>query len=114
MVPEANCYAVVFVGIVVPLPAQPSCAGDRLAARVEQLRVGDPTRADTEVGPLIRPTEADRVETWIEEAVTGGARRIGGGRLGKTTLKPTILIDPLRDAKVSSHEIFGPVVRIRD
>jgi len=82
---------------------------DRLAARVEQLRVGDPTRADTEVGPLITPTEADRVETWIEEAVTGGARRIGGGRLSKTTLKPTILVDPLRDAKVSSHEIFGPV-----
>ena len=82
---------------------------DRLAARVEQLRVGDPTRADTEVGPLITPTEADRVETWIEEAVTGGARRIGGGRLSKTTLKPTILVDPRRDAKVSSHEIFGPV-----
>ena len=82
---------------------------DRLAARVEQLRVGDPTRADTEVGPLITPTEADRVETWIEEAVTGGARRIGGGRLSETTLKPTILVDPLRDAKVSSHEIFGPV-----
>jgi acyl-CoA reductase-like NAD-dependent aldehyde dehydrogenase len=82
---------------------------DRLAARVEQLRVGDPTRADTEVGPLITPTEADRVETWIEEAVTGGARRIGGGRLSETTLKPAILVDPPRDAKVSSHEIFGPV-----
>src|SRR5215831_2296 len=82
---------------------------DRLAARVEQLRVGDPIRADTEVGPLITPIEADRVETWIEEAVTGGARRIGGGRLSKTTLKPAILVDPPRDAKVSSHEIFGPV-----
>src|SRR5262249_43914448 len=82
---------------------------DRLATRVEQLRVGDPTRADTEVGPLITPTEVDRVESWIEEAVTGGARRIGCGRLSKTTLKPTILVDPPRGAKVSSHEIFGPV-----
>jgi acyl-CoA reductase-like NAD-dependent aldehyde dehydrogenase len=33
---------------------------DRLAARVEQLRVGDPTPADTEVGPLIRPDETGR------------------------------------------------------
>src|SRR5262249_52736434 len=69
---------------------------DRLAARVDQLRVGDPTRAGTEVGPLITPTEADRVETWIDEAVTEGARRIGGGRLGETTLKPAILVDPPR------------------
>jgi acyl-CoA reductase-like NAD-dependent aldehyde dehydrogenase len=82
---------------------------DRLAARVEQLRVGDPTHADTEVGPLITPTEADRVETWVEEAVKGRARRIGGGRLSKTTLKPAILVDPPRDVKVSTHEIFGPV-----
>jgi len=82
---------------------------DRLAARVERLRVGDPTRADTEVGPLITPAEVDRVETWVEEAVARGAHRIGGGRLSKTTLKPAILVDPPRDAKVSSHEIFGPV-----
>src|SRR5262245_40276194 len=82
---------------------------DRLAARVDQLRVGDPTRADTEVGPPITPTEADRVETWIDEAVTEGARRIGGGRLGETTLKPAILVDPPRGAKVSTREIFGPV-----
>lgn len=82
---------------------------DRLAARVEQLRVGDPTRADTEVGPLITPNEAQRVETWIYEAATAGARRIGGGRLSETTLKPAILVDPPRDAKVSTLEIFGPV-----
>jgi acyl-CoA reductase-like NAD-dependent aldehyde dehydrogenase len=82
---------------------------DRLAARVEQLRVGDPARAETEVGPLIAPAEAERVENWINEAVTGGARRIGGERLSKTTLKPAILVEPPRDAKVSTHEIFGPV-----
>jgi acyl-CoA reductase-like NAD-dependent aldehyde dehydrogenase len=82
---------------------------DRLAARVEQFRVGDPTRADTEVGPLITPQESERVESWIGEAVEAGARQIGGGRLSNTTLKPTILVDPPRDAKVSTHEIFGPV-----
>lgn len=82
---------------------------DRLAARVGQLRVGDPTRADTEVGPLITPGEADRVETWIEEAVAASAHQIGGERLSETTLKPAIIVDPPRDAKVSTHEIFGPV-----
>src|SRR5918998_2714237 len=52
---------------------------DRFTARVEALQVGDPVLADTEVGPLIAPREAERVSTWIEEAVAGGARLIGGG-----------------------------------
>lgn len=83
---------------------------DRLAAQVGQLRVGDPARADTDVGPLITPEEMERVETWISEAVTGGARRIGGERLSKTTLQPAILVEPPRDARVSTHEVFGPVI----
>lgn len=81
---------------------------ERFAARVEKLRVGDPTRADTEVGPLITPEEAKRVESWVDEAAAAGARQIGGGRLSETTLKPVILVDPSRDAKVSTHEVFGP------
>jgi acyl-CoA reductase-like NAD-dependent aldehyde dehydrogenase len=85
---------------------------ERMAARVEQLRVGDPTRADTEVGPLITPDEAKRLEGWVDEAVATGAWRIGGGRVSDTTLKPVILVDPPRDAKVSTHEVFGPVTCI--
>src|SRR5580704_8452774 len=45
---------------------------DRLAARVQALRVGDPLLADTDVGPLILPREATRVSTWIDEAVKAG------------------------------------------
>lgn len=82
---------------------------DRFGARVAALRVGDPLLPETEVGPLIRPAETDRVESWIAEAVAAGARQIGGGRLSATTLKPSILVDPPRDAKVSAQEIFGPV-----
>ena len=54
---------------------------ERFAARVAALRVGDPALVETEVGPLILPREADRVSSWIEEAVAGGARLLGGGRL---------------------------------
>lgn len=84
---------------------------ERLVARVAKLRVGDPTLADTEVGPLIHPREADRIAAWVAEAVTGGARiATGGGRLSETTLQPTVLLGPSRDARVSREEIFGPVV----
>ncbi len=82
---------------------------DRFAARVAALRVGDPVLADTEMGPLILPREADRVSAWIDEAVEAGAQLIGGGRLSSTTLRPAILVNPPADAKVSLLEVFGPL-----
>jgi acyl-CoA reductase-like NAD-dependent aldehyde dehydrogenase len=82
---------------------------ERLAARVQALRVGDPLLAETEVGPLILPRETVRVSGWIDEAVAGGAQLIGGGRLSETTLAPAVLVEPAADAKVSQLEIFGPV-----
>ncbi|AMJ61779.1 aldehyde dehydrogenase family protein [Bosea sp. PAMC 26642] len=86
---------------------------ERLVARVKALKTGDPALKDTEVGPLILPKEADRIASWIDEAVTGGARlALGGGRLSETTLEPTVLVAPPTDAKVSQLEIFGPVVCI--
>lgn len=83
----------------------------RLVARVEKLRTGDPSLKETEVGPLIQPREADRIESWIEEAVRGGARlATGGQRLSETTLAPAVLLDPAADAKISQLEVFGPLV----
>lgn len=81
----------------------------RFAARVDKLIVGDPTKLETEVGPLITLGEADRVAEWIDEAIAGGGKLIGGDRISETTLRPAILVDPPADAKVSTHEIFGPV-----
>ncbi|MCZ3380554.1 aldehyde dehydrogenase family protein [Rhizobium sp. AG207R] len=79
------------------------------AERVNKLNVGDPLLSETEVGPLINPGEANRVAAWIEEAVAAGSEQRGGGRLSSTTLKPTILINPPKDAKVSTFEVFGPL-----
>lgn len=85
----------------------------RLVARVEKLRTGDPALKDTEVGPLIQPKEADRIADWIDEAVKGGATMATGGkRLSETTLQPTVLLDPAPEAKISQLEIFGPVVGV--
>jgi acyl-CoA reductase-like NAD-dependent aldehyde dehydrogenase len=86
---------------------------ERFAARVEALRVGDPLSLETEVGPLIHPGEADRVQSWIEEAAAGGGRIVvGGERLSATTLRPTVLVQPPASSKVSREEVFGPVTCI--
>jgi acyl-CoA reductase-like NAD-dependent aldehyde dehydrogenase len=81
---------------------------DRFAARVLALKVGDPVLPETEVGPLILPREADRVLAWTEEAVSAGAKLLGGGRLNSGTLIPSIIVNPPREAKVSTLEVFGP------
>jgi acyl-CoA reductase-like NAD-dependent aldehyde dehydrogenase len=82
---------------------------ERFTTRVEALKVGDPVLSETEIGPLIHPREADRVLAWTDEAVSAGAKLIGGGRLSSTTLAPSIIVNPPADAKVSTLEVFGPV-----
>jgi acyl-CoA reductase-like NAD-dependent aldehyde dehydrogenase len=83
---------------------------ERFAARVAALRVGDPLSLETEVGPLIHPREADRVQSWIEEATVGGGRLlVGGERVSETTLRPAIVGQPPANSKLSREEVFGPV-----
>ena len=83
---------------------------ERFTTRVRALRVGDPLRPETEVGPLIQPREADRVASWVEEAVaSGGKVLVGGERLSATTLSPTVLLEPAPEARISREEVFGPV-----
>ncbi len=84
---------------------------EQLAAGAEKLVVGDPLDEHTEVGPLILPKEVDRVEEWVQEAIEKGATLLcGGKRISDTCYTPTVLLNPAQDAKVSTLEIFGPVV----
>ena len=82
-----------------------------IATEGEAMTVGDPTLEETDVGPLIRHTEADRIAKWVDEAVADGAQKIAGGeRLSPSTYSPTVLFNPKADTKVSRLEIFGPVI----
>jgi acyl-CoA reductase-like NAD-dependent aldehyde dehydrogenase len=84
-----------------------------LADRANQLIVGPPEDKKTEVGPLIRKAEVDRVSHWVDEAVAAGAELLcGGKKISDTCYAPTVLLNPPADARVSTLEIFGPVVCI--
>lgn len=86
-------------------------SAEKLAELGAAMKVGDPTLADTEVGPLIRTGEVDRVDEWVQAAIAGGAKCLTGGeRLSDSCYKPTVLLDPPADANVSTMEIFGPVI----
>jgi len=82
-----------------------------LASRAEALSVGAPEDRGTEVGPLIRTGEVDRVAEWVDEAVVAGATLLcGGNTISETCYAPTVLLNPPADVRVSTMEIFGPVV----
>ncbi len=84
---------------------------EALAQRASELVVGAPEDAKTEVGPLIRPAEVTRVAEWVDEAVAAGAELLcGGKKISECCYAPTVLLDPPDDARVSTLEIFGPVV----
>lgn len=78
-----------------------------------QYVLGDPTSAETDIGPLIRHAETDRVASWIDEAVTEGAELIcGGNKISDSCYSCTVLYNPMPHSKVSQMEIFGPLICI--
>ncbi|GAA1084189.1 aldehyde dehydrogenase family protein [Nocardiopsis metallicus] len=85
----------------------------RLVNQVEALGTGDPADPKTDVGPLVDEAAADRVSSWIEEAVAAGARLLTGGTRDGVTVAPTVLADVPADAKVVREEVFGPVLVIQ-
>ena len=86
---------------------------DLLAEKVATIVVGDPLDEATDVSALISRGERDRVKSWIDDAVAGGARVVAGGDIGDDgVLRPTVLADVTPDMKVCSGEVFGPVVAI--
>jgi acyl-CoA reductase-like NAD-dependent aldehyde dehydrogenase len=88
-----------------------SDVADKLAAAATALIVGDPLDKKTEVGPLISPKEVERVHEWVTEATQRGAKLLcGGSKISDTCYQPTVLLDPPNDVRVSTMEIFGPVV----
>ncbi|AZZ91567.1 aldehyde dehydrogenase family protein [Hahella sp. KA22] len=81
----------------------------RLVAEVETLKTGDPKDENTFVGPLISRKEADRVASWINEAVEAGAELLIGGERSGNVITPTVLANTPRHCSAYNEEIFGPV-----
>jgi len=85
---------------------------DLLVQSVKRLHTGDPLDPSTDVGPLIRESDAIRTIDWIQEAIRGGARLLCGGSRNGLIVEPTILTGTRAEMKVNSQEIFGPVVTV--
>jgi acyl-CoA reductase-like NAD-dependent aldehyde dehydrogenase len=85
---------------------------DALTPRVAGLKTGDQLAAETKMGPMIRERDAQRVESWVNEAVGAGAKLVTGGKRHGTIYEPTILADVSPSQRVSCEELFGPAVAV--
>ncbi|HEX3738463.1 MAG TPA: aldehyde dehydrogenase family protein [Terriglobales bacterium] len=85
---------------------------DLLLEGVSRLRVGDPMDESTDLGPLIRESDAIRAAQWVQEALQDGATLLCGGKRQGSILEPTVLTGTRPDMKVNCQEIFAPVVTI--
>jgi len=84
---------------------------DALVAAVSRMRVGDPSDPLTDVGPMITHADVDRIDTWVREAVAGGAAVLTGGhKVSASLYAPTVLSGIPATARVCAEEAFAPVV----
>ena len=86
--------------------------GEALRSQVTALNVGDPLLEGTKMGPMIREEDAQRVESWVQEAVSGGAKVLAGGERQGTMHSPTLVADVNPDMRISREELFGPAVAL--
>ncbi|MFF2993417.1 aldehyde dehydrogenase family protein [Streptomyces sp. NPDC057950] len=82
----------------------------RIVAAVEAQVTGDPSDAATDVGPLVSEGAAMRVESWVDEAVTSGAKLHTGGTREGASYAPTVLTGVPTDTTLACEEVFGPVL----
>jgi acyl-CoA reductase-like NAD-dependent aldehyde dehydrogenase len=84
----------------------------KVVEQTAKLPAGNPSDEATEIGPLIHLADAERVESWIKEAVAGGAKLVAGGERHGSVVTPAILTATKPGMKLRDEEGFGPVVVI--
>lgn len=90
-----------------------------VSRKIREIKVGDPSREETAMGPKISARELEKVEAMVAKAVQQGARvQIGGGRLTGGLYDqghfygPTLLTDVTHEMDIVHNEVFGPVMSV--
>jgi len=85
---------------------------ETLATKAHHLPVGDPSKEECALGPLIALSEAKRIEAIVEDAVAKGATLHVGGKANGTLFPATVLSGVTPGMRAFDEEIFGPVAVI--
>ncbi|WP_440135265.1 aldehyde dehydrogenase family protein [Chitinophaga sancti] len=85
---------------------------------VAATKVGDPTDANTAIGPMVSVKQYERVQSYIQSGIEQGAEVLAGGPghpeglEGGNFVKPTVFANVTPDMKIAREEIFGPVISV--
>jgi acyl-CoA reductase-like NAD-dependent aldehyde dehydrogenase len=85
---------------------------DALAPQVAAIRTGDPFAEGVALSAMISRSEAERVESWIGDAVSGGARVMAGGERDGSLHQATVVADVDPSMQIFREELFGPAVAV--
>lgn len=85
---------------------------EKFVKATEAMVVGDPLDERVDVGPMIDSKEVDRIEGWVKEAQSSGAKILTGGKREGTVYYPTVLANVEADMKVIAEETFAPVASV--
>ena len=90
---------------------------ENLAARANEIKLGDPQDPATQMGPLVSASQLKRVEDYVQIGIDEGATLTAGGH--RVThppydkgyyFQPTVFTDVKNEMRIAQEEIFGPVV----
>ncbi|MEW2417109.1 aldehyde dehydrogenase family protein [Streptomyces sp. NPDC046866] len=85
---------------------------EKVVAKVQAQVTGDPSDDATDVGPLVSEAAARRVESWVDEAVSAGAKLLTGGKRDGASYEPTVLAELPDGVTLACEEVFGPVLTL--
>ncbi len=85
---------------------------ERFVAHVSRLTAGSSLDESTDVCAMINERQATRVESWVREAIDGGARLLAGGRREGAVVWPTVLDQVPEGVRLDCEEVYGPVVSL--
>jgi aldehyde dehydrogenase (NAD+) len=95
-----------------------NAAAEAAQKAAEATIVGDPSAAETALGPLSSKAQFEKVQRMIQEGIKEGAKVVAGG-VGRPDgltkgyfVKPTVFSDVRNDMTIAREEIFGPVLSI--
>mgnify|MGYP001149347908 FL=1 len=81
-------------------------------SRTRNYKIGPKLEEDTDMGPMITEGEARRIESWVNEAVEGGAKVLTGHQREGALYQPTVLANVPAGCKVDREEVFAPTVNL--
>jgi acyl-CoA reductase-like NAD-dependent aldehyde dehydrogenase len=91
----------------------------RLVQRARHITLGDPSKTETEMGPVCFPAQLERIRHYVDVAKSEGGNIVAGGRVPTSEplargcfFEPTIITGVRNDMTIAREEVFGPVLAV--